>query len=129
MKDENKWIETWLYGFNIDLRKGCMTFETGTQAMMDKAKTFPYFRNYFTETMVQDLKEDRWLVDKTVSLISSHIYVSILVGKRRYHSLYKYDQVLDIKVANFKETSNQEGFFRDMDIPYEGLTDDEKDAW
>lgn len=29
-----------------------------------------------------------------------------------------------------QSTKNQdEGFFRDMDIPYEGLTDDEKDSW
>ena len=28
-----------------------------------------------------------------------------------------------------KEYEEERGFFRDTDIPYEGLTDDEKDAW
>jgi hypothetical protein len=124
MKNEKRWIKTWLYGFNINLRSGQMIFETGGRAMLSSTKTFPYYRYYAQENMVQELKEDKWLIDKTVSFISSHIYVSLLIGNR-----YSSDEVLDIEAAHFNETSDHEGFFRDMDIPYDGLTDDEKDGW
>ena len=128
MENENKWIKTWLYGFHINTRAHRLIFETGPQSMWDTDKTFPYYRDY-SEDMVQELKKDNWLLDKTLSLITSHKFVSILIGKRKYYSIEWTDQVLDIKAQNYPGKSSHDGFFRDTDIPYEGLTDDEKDAW
>ena len=88
-----------------------------------------HVREYFVKNYVENFS----------SILSK---VKLLLGKEVEILKYKLgDQRIDWFDDRFcfdireKDRTKQtkivqdDGFFRDMDIPYEGLTDDEKDAW
>ena len=79
-----------------------------------------------------DIENFSFILSKVKLLIGKEVelFKHILTDHRTDWFDYKF--FYDIReMDRTKQTKKvqDDGFFRDMDIPYEGLTDDEKDAW
>lgn len=126
-KEEDGWSKrhSWLWYFEINTITGVMVFGVGGSSL----SVVEYTRLYAPETMREELEADRFLIDKASTILSEYGgRIELRLGKRGRYSLE--EEVLDIR--HWEPTyvdADSDGFFSDLDIPYEGLTDDEKDAW
>jgi len=87
-----------------------------------------HYREYFVKTEIEDfslmIKKVKLLIGKEVEIFKYERNLST--------DQFDYFFCFDIKEYDkTKQTKkiDDDGFFRDMDIPYEGLTDDEQDGW
>ena len=115
---------TWLWKFEIDRVTGHMVFTVGQNSL----DTIEYCKSYAPEGMADDLKNDRFLIEKATAIITEHHgRIELRLGKGQFgHD----GEVLDIR--HWEPIYVDEDPVRDfggLDIPFEGLSDDEKDAW
>ena len=123
--DEKKWNvrHTWLWKFEIDTTSGRMIFTVGANSV----DTVEYYRVYASETMDEELSCEKPLIASVAEIFTDHKgRIELCIGIRQFD----FQEVLDVRPwkPTYINEDTDDGFFEDLDIPYEGLTDDEKDA-